>query len=63
MNDTIKTILWVLVGVVICILLFCEIVVISCSVHGLTFGQQVCSWFGSKEVGQAAKTAAMIALK
>jgi hypothetical protein len=46
MSDKLKITLGIIGGVVGAILVFCLIVVIGCSVNGLTFGQQVCQWFG-----------------
>lgn len=46
MNEKLKITLWVILGVVCAIALFSLIVVIGCSVNGLTFGEQVCEWFG-----------------
>ena len=46
MNEKLKITLWVLLGIVGAIALFSLIVVIGCSVNGLTFGEQVCEWFG-----------------
>lgn len=46
MNEKLKITLWVILGVVGAIALFSLIVVIGCSVNGLTFGEQVCEWFG-----------------
>lgn len=48
MNDKLKIILSVVIGVVGAILLFCLIVIIGCSINGLTFGEQVCKWFSAK---------------
>ena len=47
MNEKLKITLWVILGIVCAIALFCLAVVIGCSVNGLTFGEQVCEWFGS----------------
>ena len=46
MNEKLKIALGVILGVVGTIALFCLVVVICCSVNGLTFGEQVCEWFG-----------------
>ena len=47
MPSWLKTILFVVIGIVCAVALFCLVVVIACSVNGLTFGEQVCEWFGS----------------
>ena len=47
MNEKLKAILWILVGVVGTIAIFSLIIAIGCAVNGLTFGQQITSWFGS----------------
>ncbi len=49
MSDKLKIALWVVLGIVGAILLFSLIVCISCSVNGLTFGEQVCDWFGANK--------------
>lgn len=46
MSDKLKLTIGIIAGIVSAILLFCLIVVIGCSVNGLTFGEQVCQWFG-----------------
>ena len=46
MNEKLKITLWVVLGIVCAIALFSLVVVIGCSVNGLTFGEQVCEWFG-----------------
>ena len=45
MPDKLKITLYILLGVVAAIALFSLIVVVSCSVNGLTFGEQICAWF------------------
>ena len=59
MNEKLKAVLWVVVGVVATIVLFSLIVAIGCAVNGLTFGEQICSWFGknAETIEQAATTA------
>ncbi len=47
MSDKLKIALWVVLGIVGAILLFCLIVCIGCAVDGLTFGEEICSWFGA----------------
>ena len=60
MEDKTKLILGIVSGVVIAILLFCLIVVIGCSVNGLTFGEQITSWFGhhTQEIVETAEEVA-----
>ena len=59
MNEKLKAVLWVVVGVVATIVLFSVIVAIGCAVNGLTFGEQICSWFGknAETIEQVATTA------
>lgn len=47
MPDSLKIILGIVIGIVCAILIFSLIVVIACSVNGLTFSEQICSWFGA----------------
>lgn len=47
MSDKLKIILSIVIGLVCAVALFCLIVVIACSVNGLTFGEQISEWFGS----------------
>ena len=46
MSDKMKLTLGIIAGVLGAILLFCLVVVIGCSVNGLTFSQQIVHWFG-----------------
>ena len=46
MNEKLKIILGVVLGIICAIVWFSLIVIIGCSVNGLTFGEQVCEWFG-----------------
>ena len=59
MNEKLKAVLWVVVGVFATIVLFSLIVAIGCAVNGLTFGEQICSWFGknAETIEQVATTA------
>ena len=47
MPSCLKTILFVVIGIVCAVALFCLAVLIACSVNGLTFGEQVCERFGN----------------
>ena len=47
MSDTTRYILGILTGIVCTIAIFCLVVAIGCAVNGVTFGQQICQWFGS----------------
>lgn len=60
MNEKLKITLWVVLGVVCAIALFSLVVVIGCSVNGLTFGEQVCEWFGGN-AGSIAESAEQVA--
>ena len=42
-----KLILGILLGVLGAVAIFCTVVGIGCAVNGLTFGEQICEWFGS----------------
>ena len=46
MSDTTRYILGILTGIVGTIALFCLAIAIGCAVNGVTFGQQICQWFG-----------------
>jgi len=60
MNEKLKITLWVILGIVGAIALFSLAVCIGCSVNGLTFGEQVCQWFGGN-VGIITDTAEQVA--
>ena len=60
MNEKLKITLWVILGIVGAIALFSLAVVIGCSVNGLTFGEQVCEWFGGN-AGTIADSAEQVA--
>ena len=59
MNEKLKAVLWVVVGIVATIVISCLIIAIGCAVNGLTFGEQVCAWFGknAETIEQVATTA------
>ena len=42
MPSWLKTILFVVIGIVCAVALFCLAVLIACSANGLNFGEQVC---------------------
>lgn len=46
MSDATRFILGIITGVVCAVALYCLITAIGCAVNGLTFGQQITSWFG-----------------
>ena len=57
----------IIIGLVATLALFLVIVGIGCAVNGLTFSQQIVSWFGGKateatEVAETVETAARIML-
>ncbi|MBQ4558653.1 MAG: hypothetical protein IJA61_04695 [Clostridia bacterium] len=60
MNEKLKIALWIILGIVGAIAIFSLIVVIGCSVNGLTFGEQVCEWFGGN-AGTIADSAEQVA--
>lgn len=60
MNEKLKITLWVVLGVVCAIALFSLVVIIGCSVNGLTFEEQVCEWFGGN-AGSIAESAEQVA--
>ncbi len=41
-----ERIMFVLLGMVCAVALFCITVGIGCAVNGITFGQQIANWFG-----------------
>ena len=47
MSETARYILGIVTGIVGTIALFCLAIAIGCAVNGVTFGQQICQWFGS----------------
>lgn len=47
MSEITRYILGIITGVVATIALFCLAIAIGCAVNGVTFGQQICGWFGS----------------
>ena len=47
MPEALKIVLYVLLGVIATVAIFSLIVAISCSINGLTFGEQICTWFGA----------------
>lgn len=53
MSRTAKSILYVVLGIVIAVALFCVAVGIGCAVNGLTFSEQIVDWFSKKEVADA----------
>lgn len=42
-----QKIMFVLLGVLLAVGLFCLVIGIGCAVNGVTFGQQIVNWFGS----------------
>ena len=42
-----KLILGIILGLIVAVAIFCITVGIGCAVNGLTFGEQICEWFGS----------------
>ena len=47
MPEKLKWILGIAIGIVATIGIYCLTVAIGCAVNGITFGQQITSWFGS----------------
>lgn len=45
MSDKLKITLGIIGGILVAVALFCLVVIIGCSVNGLTFGEQICDWF------------------
>lgn len=64
MNEKLKAVLWILVGVVGTIVLFSLIVAIGCAINGVTFGEQICLWFGksASAIEQVADATAKITM-
>ena len=46
MSEKLKITLWIVLGIVSAVALFSLAVAVGCSINGLTFGEQVCEWFG-----------------
>lgn len=42
-----KLIWGILLGLIGAVAIFCVTVGVGCAINGLTFGEQVCEWFGS----------------
>ena len=42
-----KLILGIILGLIGAVAIFCITVGVGCAVNGLTFGEQICQWFGS----------------
>lgn len=42
-----KLILGIILGLIGAVAIFCITVGIGCAVNGLTFGEQICEWFGT----------------
>lgn len=68
MPEKLKWILGIAIGIIATIGIYCLTVAIGCAVNGLTFGQQITSWFGSampvventQAVGTVAETIAHV---
>ncbi len=45
--ETFRKIGYVLLGIVLAVAIFCAVVGVGCAVNGLTFGDQIVSWFGT----------------
>lgn len=58
-----KKIMFVLLGLLIAVGIFCVVVGIGCAINGVTFTQQIADWFGSNAVEvieEATEVASMI---
>lgn len=42
-----KLVLGIILGLLGAVAIFCITVGVGCAINGLTFGQQVCEWFGN----------------
>lgn len=49
---------WILLGIVLAVGLFCLAVCIGGAVNGLKFTEQITEWFGKKETAEAVKQVA-----
>lgn len=60
--ETIQKILYVLLGIVCAVALFCIVVGIGCAINGVTFGQQIVNWFGTSApvVDETVETVTML---
>ncbi len=52
MSTKFKVILGVVGGLISAAIIFCLAVLISCSINGLTFSQQVINWFSSSSASK-----------
>lgn len=64
MPEALKNTLLVIAGAVGVLLIIGLIVAIGCAVNGVTFGEQICNWFGSHKatIEQIADTTAKITM-
>lgn len=51
MNEILKSILYVLLGVCLAAGIFCLVICIGSAVNGIGFGEQISQWFGT--IGQS----------
>lgn len=64
--EVLRKIGYVLLGVILAVAIFCAVIGVGCAVNGLTFGEQITSWFGSNApvvdevVNDAVETASML---
>ncbi len=48
-----QKIMFVLLGMIVAVAVFCVTVGIGCAVNGITFGEQIVEWFGkTKEIAK-----------
>ena len=47
MSENFKLVLGIIIGLICAVAVFCLAVAIGCAVNGLTFGDQICQWFGT----------------
>ena len=46
MNEILKAVLWVLLGIALAVGIFSLVVCIGSAVNGIGFGEQITQWFG-----------------
>lgn len=61
MSDKLKITLGIIGGILVAVALFCLVVIIGCSVNGLTFGEQICDWFSGGATTKALEQAGAMA--
>ncbi len=53
-----KAVMWVLIGIILAVGVTCLTICIGAAVNGVSFAQQIVTWFGPKEVKDVAEAIA-----